>query len=90
MSLVPPGAKPTMMRTGRDGWVWAQAKREATRSAVAPAVKCKNSRRARFTAMLHELEHAHSPSRVSKNGANVRYWHKADISRLSSDVRFWR
>ena len=26
---------------------------------------------------------------VIEHSANVRYWHKADITRLSSNVRFW-
>ena len=26
---------------------------------------------------------------ISEGGLNVRFWHKADIWRLSSNVRFW-
>jgi hypothetical protein len=29
--------------------------------------------------MLHELEHPHSPSIISKSGVNVRCWHIADM-----------
>ena len=28
-------------------------------------------------------------ARRNLGGLNVRFWHKADISRLSSNVRFW-
>jgi hypothetical protein len=39
--------------------------------------------------MLHELEHPCPPTTIPKSGLNVRVWHKADITRLSSDLRYW-
>jgi hypothetical protein len=37
-----------MMRTGRDGYACAEAKREKPGSAAAPAARCKNWRRGSF------------------------------------------
>src|SRR5215831_10371717 len=42
MSAGPPGAKPTMMRTGRVGLACAQAKRETVGSAAATAARRRN------------------------------------------------
>src|SRR5262249_43828031 len=42
MSVPPPGAYPTMMRTGRDGYACAQAIGDAAGSAAAPAARCRN------------------------------------------------
>src|SRR5262245_49521260 len=48
MSVAPPGAKPTMMRTGRLGYACAQANREMAGSAAAPAARCRKFRRGSF------------------------------------------
>src|SRR5262245_45944547 len=48
MSVAPPGAKPTMMRTGRVGYACAQANREMAGSAAAPAARCRKFRRGSF------------------------------------------
>src|SRR5215203_4454563 len=42
MSVLPPGAKGTTIRTGRDGYVCAKAKNEVTGIAAAPAARCNN------------------------------------------------
>src|SRR6516162_2475512 len=39
--------------------------------------------------MLHELEHPCPLTIISETRLNVRFWHKADITRLSSNVCFW-
>src|SRR5262245_63198135 len=41
MSVAPPAAKGTMMRTGRAGYACAQAKRDTVGSAAAPAARCR-------------------------------------------------
>jgi hypothetical protein len=48
MSFGPPAAKPTTMRTGRDGYVCAHATCDTTGSAAAPAARCRNLRRGSF------------------------------------------
>ena len=42
MSTAPPGANPTMMRTGLAGYVCALAMRDTAVSAAAPVVRCRN------------------------------------------------
>ena len=39
--------------------------------------------------MLHELEHAPLAIKNTKNGANVCFWHKADIQLSPGNVCFW-
>jgi hypothetical protein len=38
--------------------------------------------------MLHELEHPCPPTIIPKSSLNVCFWHKADMPKVSSDVRF--
>src|SRR6266481_484527 len=51
MSVVPPGAKPTIKRTGRVGYDCAPAIREIVGSAAAPAARRRNRRRGSFIAV---------------------------------------
>src|SRR5215510_14650091 len=55
MSVPPPAARPTMMRTGRAGQVCAQTTRETTRGAATPAARRRNCRRGSFTSVLPGL-----------------------------------
>src|SRR6516164_9330163 len=63
------------------------------RSALGPGLRQRLLRDARIgdgevsRVMLHELEHPCPPTIISKSSLNVCFWHKADIPRLSSDVR---
>src|SRR5215471_3894439 len=58
MSLTPPGANGTTMRTGRVGYACAQAMRDAAGSAAAPAARCRKVRRGSFMASLSERRDA--------------------------------
>src|ERR1700726_3463034 len=51
-STEPPGAKPTTTRTGRDGYVSAQATREIAGSVTAPAARCRSALREGFIICL--------------------------------------
>src|SRR4051794_1801234 len=48
MSEVPPGAKPTKIRTGRAGYTNADAVRDVAVRTAAPAANCRNSLRESF------------------------------------------
>src|SRR5215470_10737367 len=56
MSAPPPGGKPTTMRTGRDGYACAHAKRDTAGSAAAPAARCRKFRRGSFISILPSLD----------------------------------
>src|SRR5215472_16484437 len=48
MSFPPPGAYPTIRCTGRAGYAWVQADREAADIAAVPTIRCTKVRREGF------------------------------------------
>jgi hypothetical protein len=56
MSIPPPAGAPTIIRTGRDGYVSAAASRDITGSMTAPAVRLRNRRRGTFM-IWKNIEH---------------------------------
>src|SRR5262249_8374764 len=55
ISVPPPGAYPTITRTGREGYACARAVRETAGSAAAPAARCRNRRRGSFISIPPSL-----------------------------------
>src|SRR5205823_2957877 len=76
MSVPPPGASPTMMRTGRAGYVCARAVRARTGSAIAPAVRRRNLRRASFMTKSSEPPRPeHLDAELLLHGATETVFH---------------
>ena len=66
------------------------AMRGKARSAAAPVASRKNGLRGIFMVMPQSLSiFPGTISIISNADLNVRFWHKADISRLSANVCFW-
>src|SRR5262245_11477055 len=55
ISVPPPGAYPTITRTGREGYACARAVRDTAGRAAAPAARCRNRRRGSFISIPPSL-----------------------------------
>src|SRR5262245_61308863 len=78
MSPPPPGGKPTMMRTGRDGYAGAPTTRDVAGSTMATVAKCRKVRRSIFCSFRFRM--APLRSLLTTASANI---HADDLTRSS-------